>query len=117
MKTGNDMNKTKKLLALATIAMCLVPAAAQAGHRDLGGPIIALPDAQLEASIPTGAVGDEPASVDDGAGTSGPDLGIGPAELCGAGSGASLMFGLMGLVGVQRSGRRRRKAKARAQTD
>ncbi|MCH8853422.1 MAG: hypothetical protein IID41_12345 [Planctomycetes bacterium] len=111
MKTGNDMNKMKKIVALTVIALCLAPVAAQAGHRDLGGPIIALPDAQPEAYTPIGLVGDEPASGQDGADTSGADLGIGLTELCGAGSGGSLMFGLMGLVGMHGSSRSRRKAR------
>ncbi len=108
MKTGNDMSKMKKILALAAIALCLAPVAAQAGHPNLGSPIIGLPDAQLEIFAPTGEVSDQPASDQDGADTSGADLGIG---LCGAGGGAGLMFGLMGLVGMHGSSRSRRKAR------
>lgn len=111
MKTGNDMNKMKKIVALTVIALCLAPVAAQAGHRDLGSPIIGLPDAQPEIFAPTGEVSDEPASGQDGADTSGADLGIGPVGLCGAGGGAGLMFGLMGLVGTHGSSRSRRKAR------
>lgn len=59
---------------------------------------------------------DEDAGLEDPAGQSGDDAGVSSVELCGAGSSASMMFGLMGLAGVQRSGRRRRTAKAPGRT-
>jgi len=111
MKSGNYIHRVNMTMVVAAIALCLAPVAAQAGHRDLGSPIIGLPDAQPEIFAPTGEVSDEPASDQDGADTSGADLGIGPVGLCGAGGGAGLMFGLMGLVGMHGRSRSRRKAR------
>ncbi len=49
---------------------------------------------------------DDPLGDSDG--QTGEGGNVNPAEICGAGGGASLMFGLMGLVGMRRGGRRRR---------
>ena len=47
----------------------------------------------------------------------GEDGSVTPAEICGAGGGASLMFGLMGLVGMQNRNRRRRTGTAQGETN
>jgi len=45
------------------------------------------------------------------------DGSVNPAGICGAGGGASLMFGLMGLVGMQNRNRRRRTGTAQGGTN
>jgi hypothetical protein len=55
-------------------------------------------------------------ALGDSDGQTGEGGNVNPAEICGAGGGASLMFGLMGLVGMQNRNRRRRTGTAQGGT-
>lgn len=82
------------------------------------------PDTLAPAFEPGGVIDDsgiDEAEEENPLGESDDQLGeegsVNPAGICGAGGGASLMFGLMGLVGLQRSGRRRRTGTAQGGTN